>query len=247
MNNLKLDGYEMISKRKGLDLDTAKIVFEQLADLHATTYHFLQTYPGGFAKFSEDFPLCLQKQWMTFDEKIFPARAVYHKVINRIVMILEQVIKSEESLRLARKMEKYLEQDVNDACTEYLKPKDDFNILTHGDCWSNNFLFKKSKEGKPTEVALVDFQLMRYGPPSVDLWYCLASSTSLRWRRDNLDTILTCYHQRLSKNLTTYGYDPLTVFPYRMFLEQFDACHGLGFVLGCFLAIVKFFAPKTLC
>ncbi len=37
--------------------DQVFLVLEQLAFLHATSYHFIKNYPGGEDKFLEDYPV----------------------------------------------------------------------------------------------------------------------------------------------------------------------------------------------
>ena len=92
---------------------------------------------------------------------------------------------------------------------------------------------------------MVDLQLMRYGPPSCDLWYVLTSATNLDWRKEHLGELLAYYHGHLSSTLSTLGYDPHRVFPFETFKRQFDACYGVGFVCGNFLVCVS--DKKTHC
>ena len=39
----------------GYDMVHLKVVLEQLACLHASSYHWIQTYPGGLKRFKKDF------------------------------------------------------------------------------------------------------------------------------------------------------------------------------------------------
>ena len=44
-------------EKSGLDMDEIKLVLTQLALLHATSYDFLQKYPGGQPAFKKDYPV----------------------------------------------------------------------------------------------------------------------------------------------------------------------------------------------
>ncbi len=58
MENLKKLGYYIPEdKVKGLNLAEVKLVVSQLAWLHATSFHFLSKYEGGFEKFRKDYPV----------------------------------------------------------------------------------------------------------------------------------------------------------------------------------------------
>ena len=41
----------------GLSMEEIKLALTQLALLHATSYHFLRTYPGGEEQFRKDYPV----------------------------------------------------------------------------------------------------------------------------------------------------------------------------------------------
>jgi len=241
MSNLKLAGYELVEKSKGLDMDHLKVVFKRLSQLHAVSYHHLQTYEkGGVEGFKRDTPLLTNEEWMKVGDTDFARTEIYEPAVRRALLILENVIKTEESVRLAGKIRTYMDQDLSKAMIGYLNPQDDgFRVICHGDCWSNNFLFKHDdSEAVPIEVALVDLQFMRYGPPCADLWYCLTSATSFQWRTENMDALLKLYHDDLSAYLNQLGYDANAVFPYRAFRNQFDSCYGIGFIMGNFLSVI---------
>jgi len=222
----------------GLDLTHIKTVFEKLANFHAVSYHYLQTYRGGIEEFRKDFPLIVAKEWLNMEGQAYSGDVMFKGIFGNVFLVLRDVIGTEESKRLASKVETFMSQDLYNACTKYISPEEaKFCVLDHGDCWSNNFLFKPSSQGP--SVAMIDLQIIRYGPPSTDLWYCLNSATSLNWRREHLSTVLKHYHSHLSKQLTALEYDPVKLLPYDAFLNQFDACYGFGYMAGNMLALVR--------
>lgn len=46
----------------------------------------------------------------------------------------------------------------DNAYKEYLPTENGFNVLLHGDMWSNNIMFHYDQHGKPTDIRLVIFQ-----------------------------------------------------------------------------------------
>ncbi len=70
MENLKKKGYKMVDKRLGLDLEHIRMLLDQLARLHAASYHFIQTYPGGLEAMKEtNYRLLFTETWMSTDNK----------------------------------------------------------------------------------------------------------------------------------------------------------------------------------
>lgn len=86
--------------------------------------------------------------------------------------------------------------------------KDDnrFNVLTHGDLWSNNVMYKYGSDGKVEDCRLVDLQICSYNSPALDLHYFIVSSVQRDLRLTKLDHILQYYHGELVNNLRILGY-----------------------------------------
>jgi Ecdysteroid kinase-like family len=74
------------------------------------------------------------------------------------------------------------------------------NVISHGDLWVNNVLFKSS-----AEAVLVDFQIYRYAPPMIDLLMFFHLTTSRKFRKENLDTMIEFYHTTVMEYLMNAG------------------------------------------
>lgn len=83
-------------------------------------------------------------------------------------------------------------------CTK-LKP-DKFNVLNHGDIWTNNIMFKDDK------LRLLDYQLSMYGSPVMDFIQLLISSANGDIIKEHFDELLKHYHTNLSTNLKLLEY-----------------------------------------
>ncbi|XP_055609861.1 uncharacterized protein LOC129756854 isoform X2 [Uranotaenia lowii] len=87
---------------------------------------------------------------------------------------------------------------------------DEFNVLTHGDAWCNNFLFRydQNQDWKTSlaEIKLIDFQLCVWTSPVIDLLYFFFSSVSAKIRLPQIDSLICYYHGQLVDSLKFLGY-----------------------------------------
>ncbi|KAH8307822.1 hypothetical protein KR059_000317 [Drosophila kikkawai] len=94
-----------------------------------------------------------------------------------------------------------------DKCFEFAKvDPNEFNVLNHGDSWSNNIMFQYDAFGKIKEVFLVDYQIPRYGTVAQDLLYFLLSSTKLEDKLSKFDYYIKVYHDSLAEHLKILKY-----------------------------------------
>ncbi|KAI9579894.1 hypothetical protein GQX74_000682 [Glossina fuscipes] len=84
-------------------------------------------------------------------------------------------------------------------------PKE-FNVLNHGDYWSNNIMFQYAPDGSIKATLPVDFQITRYGSPAQDLMYLIFSSARLDIKISKFDYLIKFYHQNLIENLIILNY-----------------------------------------
>ncbi|XP_052847004.1 uncharacterized protein LOC128258985 [Drosophila gunungcola] len=82
----------------------------------------------------------------------------------------------------------------------------EFNVLNHGDSWSNNIMFQYDAFGKIKEVYLVDYQIPKYGTVAQDLLYFLISSTKLEDKLSKFDYYIKVYHENLVEHLKILKY-----------------------------------------
>lgn len=106
----------------------------------------------------------------------------------------------------------------------------DYGVVCHGDTWCNNLMFKYNHNRQPIAIKFLDFQLVRFGSPVLDLSYFLYSSASLTQLK-HLNQLLKYYHDYLTKFLRNFfGCDATKLFPFEVLEEHWRrfAKFGLG-------------------
>lgn len=82
-----------------------------------------------------------------------------------------------------------------------------FNVLNHGDLWSNNIMFQQDAiSGKTTDAMLVDFQMSSYQSPMLDIIYTFFSSSNVQITEVQWEDLLQFYHRELTQCLHTLGF-----------------------------------------
>lgn len=227
----------MASRHEGLDLDHVKLVIERLSKFHAASA-VLQENNGPYSdSLSEGM----------YNDKLKPMMDTY---FNSNLVVMKESIKSfvngerylkqmvDFSFFLSKKMsdkmfiihvsieqENYKEKCF-DKCKEITASNPNgFNVLNHGDLWTNNLMFKYDKDTLTDMLFVstflmfdicmnsddfissqIDLQLSVWGSPAIDLHYFIVSSAEKKLKTEQFDTIVQYYHDNLVKTLQSLGY-----------------------------------------
>ncbi|XP_066992696.2 uncharacterized protein [Anabrus simplex] len=195
LEDLKYQGFRMANRKAMLDLQHCYIVVRNLAHLHGMSGALHRHNPTILSQYGDNVFCRSNKPNL---DKFLPAQ----------MRTLSKAIKTWSGFETyAAKLEKLIPKysdKLVDICT--LQPGG-FHVLTHGDCWINNYLFKYSSIGEPTDVRFVDFQLSCLGSPAMDLTYFLYSSSQNEVRASHLDEVLKMYHTQLCETLAALGFN----------------------------------------
>jgi len=229
MQNLKTQGWrDAIDKKQGLDVSHLRLAFKWLASYHAITANFLEEFSGGeeairkqldiFFWRSQDFPEIVK----AFDDLREQTNTNLRCILGKID---EKYPGKDRVSRYNSFAEKH--QDLN---TMAWKLRDDgvFGLRTicHGDTWFNNMMFKY-EDTRAHEVMFIDFQLVGYLSPVMDLTYLLSASTTGQVRREHLDHLLTLYHTTFTLTLDRLGSN--IQYSYDTFREDYNNSLMWGF------------------
>ncbi|KAJ8922348.1 hypothetical protein NQ315_004291 [Exocentrus adspersus] len=205
LENLNFTGYEVVDRHTGFDLETTLLILKDLAAFHAV-------------------PLALKlRKPQVFDEKIRPYLAPFKppdfpNQDKHDAVILEILQDSYKCIPWIPKVKEIFE---NQKTTRGGLVREPFATITHGDMWVNNTMVK-FQNGVPVHNKIIDFQVIDYKSPAVDLIFFLFSSVKLSVLRDNLDDFIQQYHKHFVSHLEQLKCDT-TPFTFPKLLEEIKA------------------------
>ncbi|XP_042888384.1 uncharacterized protein LOC122263817 [Penaeus japonicus] len=200
LEDLTARGFRMADRKKGLDPAHVSLILQELGIFHASSLLLQRKTPG------ED--LRERHKFLTLDSLNYCDTArkdmaiSMTKGIESAAAVAENCRGYESVARWLREME----PRAIDIFEEQSVPRAPFDVVWHGDCWTNNFLFRYSGGGDPTDIVMLDLQSCQKGSPAVDLQVLMSLSVPTRSRRQNLALFLQEYMSSLSATVTAGGF-----------------------------------------
>ena len=104
-----------------------------------------------------------------------------------------------------------------------------WEVLLHGDAWSNNMIFRYDEvTKKPVEIILIDLQLCREGDPFSDVNYTLFVSTNEDLRRKHLTSMLHLYYDTFTEICNNFSVPTLPGWSWEEFNRRFHRAQMFG-------------------
>ncbi|XP_015609338.1 uncharacterized protein LOC107274586 [Cephus cinctus] len=213
LEDLSTRGFVLRDRLRQLDHAHASLAVRYLGRLHAISFALRDQRPDEFRIFSgmrEDVfrKECLETEGYRNREKVF-AQCV-------------RTVLQDEDPYYTERFEEFLKDSVEKVqlCCR-AETAEPYSALNHGDCWSNNLLFKYNEAtNEPTAMYFVDFQVSRYVSPALDIHYLLYCSCNQKLRSAYYDKLIEEYYDSFSKYLRELGSDPNKLFPMEALQEQ---------------------------
>ena len=115
---------------------------------------------------------------------------------------------------------------------EVVKPEEPLATLCHGDFTLNNTFFKR--EDGELKVMFIDFAMIRYGSPVIDLSTFLSLHCAEELDKDMIDKALKVYHDSLKQCLAENGIEDCERFSYEAVHEDYKRKGIFGYVIASF-------------
>ncbi|CAG9792564.1 unnamed protein product [Diatraea saccharalis] len=209
---------ERISKFEELNYKQTKLILTQLAKLHALSFVYEKVEKENFDKVKEKFADIL------FQEKFLTKSKLRNYFFESYDMSLKFVTNIE-----AKKKLNELRNKLVHILRFYTQPSK-HNVLCHGDVWLNNILFKE--EGEEDEICFLDYQVMRYCSPVIDIIYFMYLSTTSKFRSENFEDLQQVYYDSLKSFLNLYDLNVNNIYPWTEFIDELKYSLPFGLIMA---------------
>ncbi|KAF5293355.1 hypothetical protein FQA39_LY02840 [Lamprigera yunnana] len=217
IEDLSAIGFELKCRLEGLDLEHCFLALEKLANFHASSVALYEKNPELLLK---------------FDQGLFSRNETIEKFLSVSIKELYSVCQRTPSLRqYYTKLQSI--KDIRIQIFNSVKRSTEFNVLNHGDLWSNNMMFCYNSNGLPQDVLFFDYQLSNFTSPVYDLHYFLATSLNAQVKSKYIHTLIDFYVNKLIVALKKFNVN--TVPTNERLLKEFKerAFIGFGSLLMC--------------
>ena len=141
LEDLRTSGYKLFPRKKGMDAKHTGLILQELARLHSSSVLLMSRGEYKGADMVEKIPILF--------EPIVALNEGEEEGIKFKDILPQQLDTGISIARLCKEYEKVVEYftDIRDDCADrllklVLDTKPQFLMVTHGDCWTNNFLFR---------------------------------------------------------------------------------------------------------
>ncbi|XP_031355022.1 uncharacterized protein LOC116179377 [Photinus pyralis] len=228
MENVKMKGFRPLNYRISVDYPHASLVMREIGKFHALSYAMRDQKPKIFDSWKDQCHKCL-----FFSNVKVPALKAVPILTNAILTSYPSQQNEEER--------KALQEFVNILPVIYRNfsciSRDDmkYAVIIHGDLEIRNLLFKYGNPHDPdcpTELCIVDWQLMHLAPPAMEVLFFIFLSTDKELREQHYTKLIEEYYQSFCLFLRELGSDPDSLFPFPILLEHLKKYSGWALLLA---------------
>ncbi|XP_072387289.1 uncharacterized protein [Diabrotica undecimpunctata] len=234
LENLYQQGYTLHDRQFSMNMNHLKLLMKTYAKLHALSFSLKD-------KQNESFVKILENDLITKKNVDFGTSDFFNACVVKVSKNLREANRSDLSTKFDELMEKGMSEIIFDVI---VNQNPEPSVIVHCDCHNNNFMFKYKDSNKenPHDMAIVDWQVVRYHSPVIDLSFILYSIAS-KPEISESPSLLKYYYEELTKFLMELGTDVRSIFPYSVLLDHWRKYAIYGFAHACCYMDFNFVNP----
>lgn len=207
-------GFAMIDRRDAMHVEHLRVALDRIAKWHAATMCILEKVCHSLKALAFlNIKYCMQHfQDKTMGQKFMPAQfdvssMPWRLVIeNQIQTLIEYTARYPHLSHLGPKLTRQLSTIYERVCAKAAQADDGFQVLCHGDLWSNNILFRRDQRDNFVDVRLLDFQQVCNGSLCIDLCMLLHGGSNENLTAADWDDLLQHYYGIFKTTLRKLGF-----------------------------------------
>ncbi|KYQ59376.1 hypothetical protein ALC60_01686 [Trachymyrmex zeteki] len=177
------------------------------------------------------FDIATQIQEVRYTNK---TESIYKFVCNiKTSRVVEYLRSQDHDAVFCDKMEALLSNAFEKVMIKTVQPLEPLATLCHGDFTLDNILFKTEDNKGQHLPILIDFALIRYSTPVIDLSTYLHLCCSNEMRKEKFLDFMQAYHDSLKEYLLNAGVQDIEKYSYNALLGDFKRGALFGFVVMC--------------
>uniref|UniRef100_A0A1I8NMX9 CHK kinase-like domain-containing protein n=1 Tax=Stomoxys calcitrans TaxID=35570 RepID=A0A1I8NMX9_STOCA len=194
LEDLRQRNFKNGSRLEGLDIKHAKQVLKKMAEWHAAS----AVHKENIGKYDDGYIIGAYKDGLR------KAISIFFEGMTKYMLRCLHLYENPEEYR--EKIEKVLLCVIDELWKAYIVDDNDFNVLNHSDCWTNNIMFQYDEDAQLLDTYFVDHAMPKYGSPAQDLTYFILSSLQADIKIKQFDHLIQYYHENLVENLELLKY-----------------------------------------
>ncbi|KAK9872362.1 hypothetical protein WA026_017820 [Henosepilachna vigintioctopunctata] len=193
LENLKEIGFTIWNRLKPMDAHHVEAVMAQYGKFHALSY--------ALKKFNQEKYSEIAKNLQSAYENLVAENDFKSTTISSLGKAFEAV---EGNADATAGLNRFIEKSY-EFFHETVRIKDKYTVITHGDCWASNLMFKYEDaiSQKPSQVYILDWQASTTGSPILDTSFFFYTCT--KDCLDNFKYFLKVYYENMSSMLKQFG------------------------------------------
>lgn len=184
-------GYKVQDLTQGLTVSQAKAALIAIANVHAAALAL---------QLNEKKPLQQRYPYLLSMDQAVES---FSCLIDRGLPLLLKFLESRKDRAGVREgLQKYSGKGAAAILRGVLAPSDKLNTLVHCDFWCNNLLFKEEED--TTRCCIIDWQMVTYGRPAIDVAMLISTSLEPSERRKHGASLLSDYWDAFMSRITKF-------------------------------------------